>query len=286
MEWVETTGRTVEEAKDAALDELGVDEQDAEFEVVEEPKLGLFGRLRAEARVRARVRPTSPRPKEDRRDRRRRERRPRSDEGGERTDSPTPPREGREGREGRAALTPRKAAEPRPRASTQERGNDVDEDLDVPLSEQARIAEAFLTGLLAELGAQANVAQRSIDEDTVEVAVTGEDLGLLIGPRGTTLTALQDLTRTVVQRRTGARNGRLLVDVAGYRQKRREALERFTNEVAATVQATGERRALEPMNPADRKVVHDTVNALPGVRTISEGEEPRRRVVILPDAAT
>ena len=71
MEWVETTGRTVEEAKDAALDQLGADEQEAEFEVLEEPKSGLFGRLRQEARVRARVRPTRPRPKVERRDRRR-----------------------------------------------------------------------------------------------------------------------------------------------------------------------------------------------------------------------
>src|SRR5687767_4435262 len=70
MEWVETTGKTVEEAKDAALDQLGVDEQDAEFEVLEEPRAGLFGRTRGEARVRARVRPTQPRPKVDRRDRR------------------------------------------------------------------------------------------------------------------------------------------------------------------------------------------------------------------------
>ena len=80
MEWVETTGRTVEEAKDAALDQLGVDEHDAEFELVEEPKFGLFGRLRAEARVRARVRPTTPRPKDDRRDRRKRKPRAGSDE--------------------------------------------------------------------------------------------------------------------------------------------------------------------------------------------------------------
>ena len=69
VEWVETTGKTVEEAKDAALDQLGVDEQDAEFEVVEEPRAGLFGRTRGEARVRARVRPTQPRPKVERRDR-------------------------------------------------------------------------------------------------------------------------------------------------------------------------------------------------------------------------
>ena len=71
MEWVETTGRTLEEAKEAALDQLGVAAEDAEFDVVEEPRSGLFGRVRQEARVRARVRPTSPRPKADRRDRRR-----------------------------------------------------------------------------------------------------------------------------------------------------------------------------------------------------------------------
>src|SRR5207245_8440138 len=70
MEWVETTGRTLDDAKDAALDQLGVDEEDAEFEVVEEGKGGLFGRR--EARVRARVRPTAPRPKDERRGRRRR----------------------------------------------------------------------------------------------------------------------------------------------------------------------------------------------------------------------
>ena len=72
MEWVETTGKTVDEAKEAALDQLGVHEDDAEFEVVEEPRTGLFGRTRGEARVRARVRPTSPRPKTERSNRRRR----------------------------------------------------------------------------------------------------------------------------------------------------------------------------------------------------------------------
>ena len=73
MEWVETTGRTIDEAKNAALEMLGVDVDDAEFEIIEEPKPGLFGRTRGEARVRARVRPTQVRPKTERRDRRRRE---------------------------------------------------------------------------------------------------------------------------------------------------------------------------------------------------------------------
>ena len=70
MEWVEITGRTVEEAKDAALDQLGVDTEDAEFEILEEPTRGLFGKMKGQARVRARIAPTSPRPKLERRDRR------------------------------------------------------------------------------------------------------------------------------------------------------------------------------------------------------------------------
>ena len=87
MEWVETTGRTIEDAKEAALDELGVDESDAEFEVLEEARAGLFGRLRSEARVRARVRPTAPRAKEDRRDRRRRNRASGEETGAHRAES-------------------------------------------------------------------------------------------------------------------------------------------------------------------------------------------------------
>ena len=155
---------------------------------------------------------------------------------------------------------------------------------DVALDEQAAEAVAFLSGLMERLGMGADVESEVLDEDTVEVRVTGSDLGILIGPRGDTLAAVQELTRTVVQRRLGAHNGRLLVDVAGYRQKRRAALERFTREVADQVRSTGQRRVLEPMPPADRKVVHDTINELDGLTTTSEGEEPRRRVVIIPQA--
>lgn len=155
-------------------------------------------------------------------------------------------------------------------------------DHDVPLSEQADTGRAFLVGLLSSFGVTGTVDVRPVDEDTVELAVTGADLGLLIGPGGSTLTAVQEVTRTVVQRQTGGRNGRLLVDVGGYRQKRREALERFTRGVADEVKASGQAKALEPMHAADRKIVHDTVNAIDGVTTTSEGEEPRRRVVIAP----
>ena len=155
-------------------------------------------------------------------------------------------------------------------------------DQDVPLSEQAEVGRTFLVGLLSSFGVEGDVDVREVDEDTVELAVTGGDLGLLIGPSGSTLTAVQEITRTVVQRQTGGRNGRLLVDVAAYRQKRKAALERFTRSVAEQVKESGVAKALEPMHAADRKIVHDTVNDIDGVVTSSDGEEPRRRVVITP----
>ena len=156
-------------------------------------------------------------------------------------------------------------------------------DQDVPLQEQADIARDFLVGLLASFEADGKVDVVEIDDDTMELVIDGgKDLHLLIGPGGATLTAVQEITRRVVQRQTGARNGRLLVDVSGYRRKRKAALERFVERVAAEVRSSGVAKALEPMHAADRKVVHDTVNGLDGVTTTSEGEDPRRRVVIAP----
>lgn len=151
------------------------------------------------------------------------------------------------------------------------------------LAEETEAAVEFLQGLVDAFGVEAGVEGQELDEDTVEVSVTGQELGLLIGPKGQTLAAIQELTRTAVQHRLGGRSGRLLVDIAGYRAKRREALARFTTQVAEEVTQTGVPRVLEPMSPADRKVVHDTVNTLAGVATTSEGEEPHRRVVIRPE---
>jgi spoIIIJ-associated protein len=116
----------------------------------------------------------------------------------------------------------------------------------------------------------------------VEARLVGDDLGLLIGPKGQTLAAVQDLTRAAVQH--GPRRGtRLRVDVGGYQQRRREALARFTLDVAGQVQTSGTSVSMEPMPAIDRKVVHDTVNTVDGVTSRSEGEDPRRWVVILPD---
>jgi spoIIIJ-associated protein len=144
----------------------------------------------------------------------------------------------------------------------------------------------FLRGLVDAFGVDATVTTKVVpDDEAVDAAIDGAELGLLVGPKGLTLQAVQELARSVVQRRMpGERHGRIRIDVAGYRERRRVALERFTQQVAQEVLDSGQRKALEPMSPPDRKVVHDTANAIDGVATVSEGEEPRRRVVILPAA--
>jgi spoIIIJ-associated protein len=142
-------------------------------------------------------------------------------------------------------------------------------------------ATVFVDGLLDAFGVE-HRTEVVVDGDHIDVRIHGEQLGLLVGPRGATLQAVQELVRIVAQRKIGDHDTRLTVDVGGYRQRRRDALERFARQVATDVIDSGEPRALEPMNSADRKVVHDTLSQIDGIATRSEGEDPHRRVVILP----
>lgn len=294
MQWVETTGRSIEDAKEAALDQLGIDESEAEFEILEEPKTGLFGRQRGEARIRARIVPKAPRPKQERRPRRQRSgggKGERSsgasttaveDPPADASDSGTRSGGGSRSRGGKGRGGSNGGGRP---AKNQQEGNTMSDE-EVPVGEQADIITEFLEGLLGALGAEGTVTRTEVDEETIELGVNGEDLGLLIGPKGQTLTAVHELSRTVLQRRaTGRHIGRVRIDIGGYRQRRQEALARFVRQQAELVLAEGTSRALEPMNSADRKVVHDTVNDIEGVGTISEGADPDRRVVIVIEGA-
>lgn len=290
MEWVETTGRTIEEAKNAALEMLGVDVDDAEFEIVEEPKPGLFGRTRGEARVRARVRPTQVRPKTERRDRRRggrgegRNENGRSEGSREGGDKPAGERRsGGNGRNGGGERKPRQARPEREARPPRESRDDAPKGDPVDPAVVGAQAVSFLEGVTNAFGLSANVVLVREDEE-MEVQVNGDDLGLLVGPKGNTLLALQDLTRVVAQRRLGDHDTRLRVDVAGYRERRRDALSRFAKKVADDVIATGKPRVLEPMASADRKVVHDTLADIDGVTTRSRGEDPYRQIVVEPAA--
>lgn len=153
---------------------------------------------------------------------------------------------------------------------------------DLDLDAAAANVRSFLEGLLDAFDLEGDVKVATVDDETLEATVDGDDLGLLIGPKGNTLQAVQELVRATLQKE-GPGGPRLRLDIGGYRQRRREALDRFTRGVAEQVLSGGEAISLEPMGAADRKVVHDTANEIDGVRTTSEGEEPRRRVVIHPD---
>jgi spoIIIJ-associated protein len=338
VEWVVTSGRTVEEATEVALDQLGVDEQDAEVEVVQDAQKGLFGRLRAEAQVRARVRPTAPRPKVDRRERRRGERRGREGDrgrakkgsgsrervatrggsgggdgarsengdagdgagggrggrGGGSSESGNGPRRGQQSSGDRGQGGPSGSRRRRSRAPRTAEGATVSESTEsaerseideVDLEAQRVAVETFLTELVEAFGRSDATVSVSVAEDdsALEATVEGSELGLLVGQKGVTLQAVQELVRSMVQRRfVGQAHARVRVDVAGYRARRKEALERFATGVAESVRESGVAKALDPMGSADRKVVHDVITDIDGVETVSEGEDAARRVVIRP----
>ena len=283
MEWVETTGKSVDEAVELALDKLGVDRNEAEIEVLEEVKSGLFGRVRSDARVRARVMPTKPRAKEDRK------RTPRASKQATEAIAEELPAARVPGAADDVAATPRRRA---PAKAAAARLDSPERDVanatsasggaSVAPGDPDAIAERFLNGLLDAFGLVGAFERHDVAEGLVEYRIVGNDLGVLIGPKAQTLTAIQELLRTVVHYESDGHAGRILLDVAGYRQRRRAALDEFTRNVAADVLRTNERRALEPMTPADRKVVHDAINTIDGVSSLSEGEEPNRRVVLLP----
>ncbi len=345
MEWVETTGQSVELAKEAALDRLGVDRSEAEFEVLEEAQTGWFGRVKAEARVRARVTPTTPRPKQERRDRgnkkggnrnnQRNKKRGGNNSGNNSGDTGNSGGGNRGG--GKAAAAAGAAAvggagvaaaatsgtdagnsSPQPdgnansnanggdtastsgdTSATEDGGrnrnnrnnkqsggkgkNNVQNESDMSVPDQAEVAKTFMEGLVEHMGLTGTVGIESVLEDEATVQVSGENVGLLVGPGGRTLNSLQELSRTVIQRHAGGSPaGRIRIDVGGYRARRKEALENFVGTIAAKVVETGKAQALEPMGSADRKIAHDAANDIAGVSTISEGEDPRRRVVIVP----
>ncbi len=333
MEWIETTGASLDEAKERALDRLGVAEDDLEVEVLAEPSRTMFGLKKSEARLRARVRPTSPRAKVDRRDRNRRsdrngsqnrggsssrkgQEKPRggrsdgSSDGGSSSSSRSSGNRRRRAGEDRETERSRSEAEKGQKTQSSEtgrnrgrqkvardssvkpaNGNDRGGDREraeveaMDLQTQARITEDFVQGLLDKMGLDARVAS-TIDEDRLTVEAQGLNLGLAIGQRGETVRAITELSRTLVQRSSdGQAEGSLIVDIGGYRERRRSFLADFARSQAEEVLTDGRSRALEPMGAADRKVVHDTIGEIDGLMTASEGSDADRRVVIMVESA-
>jgi spoIIIJ-associated protein len=156
--------------------------------------------------------------------------------------------------------------------------DDGEEDLS-SLEEEGEIAADYIEGLLdiADLDGDIDM---DVEGDRAVVSVVGATLDELVGDDGEVLEALQELTRLAVHRRTGSR-ARLMLDVGGFRARRRTELAEFGRSIAAEVSRTGESKKLRAMSPFERKIIHDAI-ALAGLRSESEGEEPNRRVVVFP----
>ncbi|MGY1916870.1 Jag family protein [Blastococcus sp. SYSU DS0973] len=149
------------------------------------------------------------------------------------------------------------------------------------LVREGDVAGDYLERLLDILDVDGDI-DLDVEGDRASVAIVGGRLDDLIGPDGATLEALQELTRLAVAQSTGVRS-RLMLDVGGYRAKRRADLTTLAGETARRVSSSGQPERLSPMNPFERKVVHDVIASVSGVHSESEGEEPNRRVVVLPD---
>jgi spoIIIJ-associated protein len=147
------------------------------------------------------------------------------------------------------------------------------------LEQEGDIAADYLEELLEITDLDGDL-DMDVEGDRATVSIVGANLPQLVGPQGEVLEALQELTRLAVYRETGERS-RLMLDVSGHRAARRTALEVQATEIVAQVKESGERASLEPMSPFERKVVHDVVAAA-GLKSESEGTEPRRYVVVLP----
>jgi len=147
------------------------------------------------------------------------------------------------------------------------------------LEQEGDIAADYLEELLdiADLDGDLDM---DVEGDRAAVSIVGADLGQLVGAEGQVLEALQELSRLAVYRETGERS-RMMLDISGYRAERRAELVKLASEIASKVEETGEAISLDAMSPFERKVVHDAVAAV-GLKSESEGVEPRRYVVVLP----
>lgn len=148
----------------------------------------------------------------------------------------------------------------------------------MPIEEQVPVVEEFLTGLVGAFGLEGTVAVAA-EEDVIVATVDGTQTAAMVGPRGSVIEAIHELTKTVLHRKTES-SARLRLDIAGYAERRREALSIYAGQLIDQVMDEGGEVMLEPMSAADRKVIHDAVAARDGVRSYSEGEAPKRYVVI------
>ncbi len=259
MEWIEVTGTSLEETKEHALKMLGIEKEDAEFEISEEGKQGLFNR-KITFRVRARIKPKTAAGRQQ-------------------------PKRGRRANNSSKENSRAKGAQ-RQRPQRAEKNQPTEKRRDRELmekSKQEQILTDFFEGLLHAWGLKGSIKFNWPKDYVCDVIIEGEELGDLVGENAQILTAIETIARIPLKKQAiETRYAQFYVDIDGYRQKRTEALKEFALKLGKEVQESGKAKILEPMNNRDRKMVHDAISELDGVTTESEGEREDRRVKIFP----
>lgn len=267
MEYVEIRAKTVDLAVEAAMVELGVDNpEELAVEVISEPVKGFLGLGGEDAVVRVKPQPRAGQ---------------KGGRGGKRPDNRR--RRGSQREQNEKPQQQRRQRQPRDQQKRKQENRPEKKALEddrpqLSLEDQARIAREFLEGLLDAYGLEGQVSA-SLDDDVVVANVAGEQTEALVGVRGSVRSAIHELTRTVIQRDTRD-SARLRLDIAGYGERRRQALSIYADQLIDQLMEEGGEIMLEPMSPADRKVIHDAAAAREGVISYSEGEPPKRYVVL------
>ena len=295
IKFIDVTGKTEDEAIQSALAQLKMDRDDVSVEILERAKSGFLGIGSAPARVRVSYddgkaeevkpveKPAAPKPEKKVEPKsepkavpmyapevlQKKESRANDKPRTERGDRPAR-EDRRENRAPRAERAERPAPQPKPIV-------DLGEECRDEKSEQIR---AFLKGLLEHMDSNAEVKVYEVEKGRYKVLLEGEKLGALIGRRGETLDAIQQLTNYSINRGSEKNRARVQVDAENYREKREQSLERLAEKVAGKVTKYRRNVTLEPMNAYERHVIHTALQDTPGVTTFSIGTEPNRRVVV------
>ena len=270
---IEVRAKSVDLAVEAAMQELGVTNRDeVSVQVISEPVKGFLGMGGQDAVVRVKReqpksrrgrgrnrRDRSPQPQTKNNKNRQQERSQDGKNGGKRPEKQ--PQKGKSG--GKHVRTESKVSDDRPNLS---------------LDEQANVTREFLEGLVEAFGLEGSVST-SIEDEVIIADVEGDQTEAMVGVRGSVRAAIHELTRTVLQRYSKD-TARIRLDIAGYAERRRKALSIYAEQLIAQLMEEGGEIMLEPMSPADRKVIHDAASEHESVSSYSEGEPPRRYVVL------
>ena len=276
-QFIDVTGKTEDEAISRALEQLKLDRDDVSVEILERAKAGFLGLGSCPAKVRVSYgEDDAPAPEQPKVMEKVREDKPKAEK--PKADKPRTEKKPAEKPQRREEPVKKESAPKTEEAQTVKAPEDLGEEVD---DERAQEIRKFLSGLLQQMEVQAEVKVYLPEKGRYKVFLEGQGLGAIIGRRGETLDAIQQLTSYSVNR-TGSRV-RVQLDAENYRAKREQSLERLANKVAGKVVKYRRSVTLEPMNAYERHVIHTALQEVPGVTTYSTGVDPNRRVIVAYD---